>query len=180
MSPEPISPYAITKYAGELYCRMRQRIGGGPSIVVLRPFNAYGPYQSGKAVIPELIEKCLRGEPIETTPGEQTREFNFVGDLVDGLVRAGGFEGEIDGVVNLASGEEVAIRDLVRTIAELTDTRSDIRIGALPYRPTEIWRMYADNSRAREILGWHPAVTLRDGLARTVDWFRSYLNHSSS
>ena len=77
--------------------------------------------------------------------------------------------------MNLATGHEVPIHQLVRTIAELTETKSELQIGALPYRPTEIWRMYADNSRAREILGWQPRVTLEEGLARTIEWFRTYL-----
>jgi nucleoside-diphosphate-sugar epimerase len=175
MHPEPISPYAITKYAGELYCRMKQRIGGATKVVVLRPFNAFGPYQSAKAIIPELIINCLQGNPIRTTKGEQTREFNYVENLVDGLLLAADRAGRFEGVINLASGEEVAIRDLVRLIAELTQTRSPIEIGALPYRPTEIWRMYADSTRARELLGWRPAVGLREGLERTVRWFREYL-----
>jgi nucleoside-diphosphate-sugar epimerase len=177
MCPEPISPYAITKYAGELYCRMKQRMGGKASIVVLRPFNAFGPYQSAKAIIPELILDCLRGNPIRTTKGEQTREFNYVGNLVDGMIKAAEHHGAIEGPVNLAAGEEIAIRDLVKVIAELTETRSAIEIGALPYRPTEIWRMYADASRAREVLGWQPAVCLREGLKLTVAWFRRYLEN---
>lgn len=175
MCPNPISPYSITKYAGELYCRMKQRIGDGASVVVVRPFNAYGSYQSVKAVIPELIVKCLRGEPVLTTKGEQTREFNYVEDIVDGLVRAAECDAPIEGPVNLAGGREVAIRDLVLLIAELTESRSELKIGGLPYRPTEVWRMYADNSRARDLLGWEPRVSLRDGLAATIDWFRRYL-----
>src|SRR5205807_2932792 len=103
-----------------------------------------------KAVIPELIVDCLRGKTIHTTKGEQTREFNYVDNIVDGLVLAAAHPGRLEGVMNLASGEEVAIRDLVTKIAELTGTRSKIEIGALPHRPTEIWRMFADSSRARK------------------------------
>jgi len=174
MTPDPISPYAITKYAGELYCSMTQRVEDGPAIAIVRAFNTYGPYQSAKAVIPELILNCLRGNPIRTTRGEQTREFNFVTDIVDGLVRAALHPEPIEGPINLASGEEVAIRDLVRKIATLTETRSSLEIGDLPYRPTEIWRMYADSSRARELLGWEPRMGLEQGLKRTIDWFRDY------
>ena len=72
------------------------------------------------------------------------------------------------------AAEEVKICDLVRTIAEISETKSTIEIGALPYRPTEIWRMYADATRAHDILGWKPAISLRDGLKQTVDWFRSH------
>jgi UDP-glucose 4-epimerase len=149
MAPQPISPYAITKYAGELYCRMKQRAVEKPAIVVLRPFNAFGPYQSSKAIVPELIMNCLRGVPIRTTEGVQTREFNYVGNVVDGMIRAARHAGRIEGVINLGSGSEIRIRDLVTKIAELTATRSKLEIGALPYRPTEIWRMYCDNARAR-------------------------------
>ncbi len=176
MNPEPISPYAITKYSGELYCRMKQRMKGSGRIVVLRPFNAYGPYQSSKAIIPELIINCLKGRPIRTTKGEQTREFNYVGNLVDGLIDAASDKSTIEGPVNLASGEEVAIRDLVKKIAALTDTKSSIEIGALEYRPTEIWRMFADSSRARSLFGWTPRVNLDEGLKLTVEWYRQYLS----
>lgn len=175
LEPQPISPYAITKYAGELYCRMRQRMEDPLRTVVLRPFNAYGPYQSSKAIIPELILKCLRGLPIDCTPGEQTREFNFVEDLVDGFLLAAAADHVIPGPVNLAAGQEVAIRDLVQTIARLTASSSELRLGALPYRPTEIWRMRGDPTRARQWLGWEPKTSLEEGLGQTVEWFRGYL-----
>jgi nucleoside-diphosphate-sugar epimerase len=172
LTPAPVSPYAITKYAGELYCRMKQRLAEGFPIVVVRPFNVFGPYQSSKAVIPELILNCLASVPVRTTTGEQTREFNYVSDVVDGLIRAVLHPGMIDGPLNIAGGHEVRICDLVRMIADLTGTTSKLELGALPYRPTEIWRMYADGSRARELLGWKPEVTLDEGLRRTIAWFR--------
>ena len=173
--PEPISPYAITKYAGELYCRLKQRTEQRTSTIVLRPFNAYGPYQGAKAIIPELITACLLGRPIRTTPGEQTREFNFVEDLVEGMILAMRTEKRIEGVINLGASEEIKIRDLVLKIAKLTDTKSKIEIGALPYRPTEVWRMYCDNTRARETLGWRPKVTIEQGLKLTIEWYRTFL-----
>jgi UDP-glucose 4-epimerase len=175
MNPQPISPYAITKYAGELYCRMKQRIQGAVPIVIVRPFNTFGPYQSSKAIIPELITDCLKGNPIRTTLGEQTREFNFVDNIVDGIIKAGEHRGSVDGPINIAAAEEVKIRDVVKKIAALTHTKSTLEIGALPYRPTEIWRMYADRSRAETILGWKPRIALDEGLKKTVDWFREYL-----
>jgi UDP-glucose 4-epimerase len=174
MCPQPISPYAITKYAGELYCRLKQQIGGRPSVIITRAFNTFGPYQSAKAVIPELIVNCLRGGPIRTTEGKQTREFNYVSNVVDGLIKAASYTGKLDGPVNIAAGEEIAIRDLVTKIAELTNTRAKIDIGALPNRPTEIWRMYADSTRARQTLGWNPEISLEEGLKLTIDWFREY------
>jgi len=174
MEPHPMSPYSITKYAGELYCGMRQRLRP-EQVVVLRAFNTFGPWQSTKAVIPELILACLEASPVRTTKGEQTREFNFVEDIVDGIVRAGLHRGALPGPVNLAAGQEIAIRDLVRRIAELTGATDRVEIGALPTRPNEIWRMYADATRARTELGWQPRTGFDDGLRRTVEWFREYV-----
>lgn len=175
MRPDPISPYAITKYSGELYCRLKQRMADSIPIIICRPFNVFGPYQSSKAVIPELIINCLKGKPILTTKGDQTREFNYVSDIVDGLIKAALHTGKEDEPINIAAAEEIAIKDLVQKIAEITKTSSDLQIGAIPYRPTEIWRMYADNTRAKEILDWEPQIGLEKGLELTVDWFREFL-----
>jgi UDP-glucose 4-epimerase len=175
MEPSPRSPYAITKYAGEMYCQMKQRLGGDTSIVLLRPFNAFGPYQSTKAIIPEVILKCLRGEPIRTTLGEQTRDFNFVTNLTDAMLLAADYPERIDGPINIAGGEEVAIRDLVPKIVDVTQSHSRIEIGALPYRPNEIWRMRGDAPRARNLLGWKPRVSLDEGLRITAAWYRDQL-----
>ncbi len=170
----PISPYAIGKYAGELYARFKRHQTGQP-IVCIRPFNTFGPYQSEKAVIPELIIRCLRGLPVVTTEGKQTREFNFVDNQVDGILAAAAAEPSFDGIINIGSGREIAIRDLVKTIHTLCESRSELNIGGLPNRPTEIWRMAADNARAQEVLGWTPKVDFEEGLARTVAWYRDYL-----
>jgi len=172
--PFPISPYAVGKYGGELYARMKHHQTGG-EIICLRPFNTFGPYQSERAVIPELISKCLRGETVETTAGRQTREFNYVGNIIDGFVAAGTVAKAPAGPVNIGSGEEIAIADLVRLIHRLTESESELRIGALADRPTEIWRMFADAGRARDLLGWEPRVDFETGMRLTVNWFRSFL-----
>jgi nucleoside-diphosphate-sugar epimerase len=153
---------------------MKQRMDPHARIVVLRPFNAFGPHQSAKAIIPELIIKCLKGKAIATTAGEQTREFNYVENIVDGLLLAARHAGKIEGAVNIAGGEEIRIRDLVTRIAELTASQSELAIGALPYRPNEIWRMYADSSRAQSLLGWTPKVSFDAGLRRTIAWFQRH------
>jgi len=171
----PISPYAIGKYAGELYARFKRHQTRQP-IVCIRPFNTFGPYQSEKAVIPELIIRCLRGLPVVTTEGLQTREFNYIDNQIDGILAASDVEPPVEGIVNIGSNHEIAIRDLVRTIHGLCGTDAELRIGGLPTRPTEIWRMSADNTRARELLGWTPKVSFEAGLARTVDWYREFLS----
>ena len=168
----PISPYSVSKYAGERYCRMFH-LGHRWPIVMLRPFNAYGPAQSPDRVIPEIIVRALHRQPLRMTQGRQTREFNFVEDLVDGFVLAGttpGIEGEL---LNLGCGEEVSMADLAATVLRLMGDPITPEIGALPDRPTEIWRMYADAGRAREVLGWAPRHSLEDGLRKTIEWYRA-------
>jgi len=174
LTPNPISPYAVGKYGGELYCRMKSE-RSDRRIVSVRPFNAFGPYQSPRAVIAEMILKCLAGEPVYSTEGRQTRDFNFVENLVDGFLLAAVNEATIGEVINVGSGEEISIRDLITKIHAMTGEKSELHIGALENRPTEIWRMYADRSRAKEILGWEPKVSFEEGLHRTISWYERFL-----
>lgn len=174
-TPFPLSPYSIGKYAGELYSRMKRHQTGQP-IVCIRFFNVFGPYQSDRAVIPELIIKCLRGVPVETTEGKQTREFNYIDNIVDGFLAVSEVEPAFEGVINIGCNQEIAIRELVAKIYMLTGSQSELRIGALEYRPTEIWRMCADNTQAEKILGWKPNISFDEGLRRTIKWFRKYLD----
>lgn len=172
--PRPISPYAIGKYAGELYAKMK-RLQTKKDIICLRSFNVFGPYQSERAVVPELVIKSLRNQPIETTEGKQTREFNYVDNVIDAFIIAAKSKVSPEEVINIGAQEEISIAELVRKIHRMSGSRSRLRIGALQYRPTEIWRMYSDNSRAREILGWEPKVSFDEGLKRTIRWFRQYV-----
>ena len=175
----PLSPYAVSKYAGELFCRMLQRGRSWP-VVVVRPFNAYGPAQSPDRVIPEIIVKGLRKERLAMTQGRQTREFNYVEDLVDGFMRAAmtpGIEGE---VFNIGGGEEISMGDLATTILELMGNPVTAELGALPDRPTEIWSMRSDVSKARERLGLPQPRSLAEGLEQTIAWYREELNRSAS
>jgi len=170
----PISPYAVTKYAAELMCRMFHRAHGWP-IVVLRPFNAYGPAQDPDRIIPEVIVCAIRGEDVRMTEGTQTREFNYVEDIAEGFVLAAAAGDEVEGeIINLACGEEHSMRDVANPILELMGHPVKALLGAIPHRPTEIWRMYGDNERARDLLGWKPTRSLREGLQQTIDWYRSH------
>lgn len=174
MYPRPNSPYSVGKYAGELYSLMKQRQSNNP-IVVIRPFNAFGPYQSTRAVIPELIIKCLRGEAVVTTQGKQTREFNFVTDLTEGMVSAALSNKTVGEIINLGTGKDISIRDLALLIHKKTRSKSDLRIGELPTRPNEIWKMSSDAAKAQRLLGWEPKVSFEEGLDITIEWFRNYL-----
>jgi nucleoside-diphosphate-sugar epimerase len=175
----PISPYSVSKYAGERFCRMFHQGYGWP-IVMLRPFNAYGPGQTPDRVIPEIIVRALRGQELKMTQGHQTREFNFVEDIAEGFVLAAtapGIEGEI---LNLGCGEELSMRQVAQTILDLMGNPIEPQFGALPERPTEIHRMFCDSSKARQALGWSPQHSLADGLRKTIDWYTGQLGDPGS
>ena len=173
--PFPISPYAIGKYSGELYARMKWHVFKKP-ITILRPFNAFGPYQSAIAIIPELIIKCLKGEDINTTPGQQTRNFNYIDNLIEGFKLATINEESIGEIINLGTDHEISIADLAHSIHKLSRSKSKLNIGKLSYRPTEIWRMAADSHKAHSLLGWKSQVSLEKGLVTTIEWYKKYLN----
>ena len=176
---KPISPYSVSKYAGERFCRMLRQGRAWP-IVSVRPFNAYGPAQSPDRIIPEIIVKALRKERLAMTQGRQTREFNYVEDLVDGFLRAAtvpGIEGE---VFNIGGGEEISMRDLAQTILGLMGNPIEAEFGALPERPTEILSMRSDVTKARSQLGLPPFRPLSEGLEQTISWYRQELEQSRS
>jgi nucleoside-diphosphate-sugar epimerase len=175
----PVSPYSVSKYAGERYCRMFHQGRGWP-IVMVRPFNTYGPAQSPDRVIPEIIVRALQGRELKMTQGRQTREFNFVEDIAAGFVCAATTEGIEGEIFNIGCGEEVSMRDLATNILEVMGNPIEADFGALPDRPTEIWRMFADSTKARTILGWKPEVPLEEGLRRTVEWYRAELARPQS
>jgi UDP-glucose 4-epimerase len=173
--PFPISPYAVGKYGGELYMKMKQH-QTGKKIMGVRPFNTFGPYQSDRAVIPELIIKCLQGVTIETTEGKQTREFNYVENTVDGLIKIIKHGFPSWETINIGSGQDISIRNLVKRIHSLTESKSELKIGALKTRPTEIWEMSANTNKAEKLINWSPPIKFEDGLMRTIKWFRKYMD----
>lgn len=175
----PVSPYAASKHSAESFCRLFHQGRGWP-IVMLRPFNAFGPGQTPDRVIPEVIVRALRGEDLLMTQGRQTREFNYVEDIVDGIVRAGttpGIDGEL---LNLGCGEDVSVRDVATLVLDLLGNPVEAHFGALPDRPTEIWRMRSDSTRAKELLGWKPQLSLTDGLEKTIAWYRTEIANPAS
>ncbi len=174
-NPQPISPYSISKYSGELYARMKYHQNKYP-IIILRPFNNFGPYQSEKAIIPEIIINCLLGNEIKSTKGNQTREFNYVDNIIDGFIMATKKDEAVGEIINLGSGKDISIKELILKIHELTNSKSKLSIGSLEYRPTEIWKMFCENSKSKEIMGWEPKVSFEEGLKRTIEWYKHYID----
>lgn len=175
--PCPVSPYSASKAAGTFYCQMLYRSFRMP-ITTLRPFLTYGPKQSGKLFIPSIIKAALKGEDFYMTRGDQTREFNYVSDIVEGFLKAGTSVQAVGKVINLGCGEDYKIIDVARKVLSIIGAGIRLKTGRLPYREGEVKRFYCDNSLAKKILRWKPRVKLEEGLRRTIGWYKkeSYLN----
>jgi UDP-glucose 4-epimerase len=170
----PLSPYGASKAAGEAYCSAFHSAYGLEAVAV-RFSNAYGPRSAHKSnVIPLFIRRLLEGrELVVYGDGSQTRDFVFVTDLADGLVRAAEADGVGGEVFQLASGVETSVNDLISMLAELSGRKPEVRRE--PPRPGEILRNYSLIEKAEQRLDYAPSVSLEDGLRRTYDWFSSSL-----
>ena len=172
----PLSPYAASKAAGELYCRVFAKLYGVET-VSLRLFNVYGPRQDPASeysgVVSRFLERLRAGQPpIVHGDGEQTRDFVFVQDVVNAFVLAGGTPGMSGEVFNIGSGEAATINELAETLAGIAAPNRVSRPIHHPERAGDVRHSCADISKARQLLGYAPAVALADGLARTHAWWR--------
>ena len=172
--PNPMSPYGLTKFASELFVLLKSRYSN-KQILCVRPFNTFGPYQSEKAIIPEIIIKSLLNKNIETTLGNQTREFNYVDNIVDGILLSSKKINFFDEPFNIGSNNPIKIKDLVKKIHNLTNSKSKLKIGAKKYRPNEIWKMQAENKFIINKVGWKPVVNFNQGLTNTIQWYKKFL-----
>lgn len=174
-SPEPLSPYAASKLAGEYYCEVYRRSLGLPT-ASLRYFNVYGPAQDPRAeyaaVIPSFIMNVLRRRPpVIFGDGNQIRDFVSVQDVVRANILA--MQRDAVGTFNIGTGDGVAIRDLARVVMEIGGLSRE-PVFEKP-RPGDIRESVADISRARDVMGFRPRVHLADGLRETMDWFRTHM-----
>jgi UDP-glucose 4-epimerase len=168
----PVSPYGVSKRAGELYAFFYQVQYGLP-FVALRYANVYGPRQDphGEAgVVAIFAGRMLRGEPVTVNgDGRQTRDYVYVGDVARANVLA--LAREVRGPLNIGTGVETDVNTLARLVLEATGSGSAVHHG--PAKPGEQRRSVIECRRAAEQLGWRPEVSLADGLRRTVEFFRA-------
>jgi UDP-glucose 4-epimerase len=170
--PWPISPYGASKLCGEAY--MHAFAGSfGMRPVALRFANVYGPYSAHKkGVITRFIRAALAGGTFEIFgDGEASRDFLHVDDLCRGILAAADSDLS-DEVLHLASANETTINELARLILDLVG--SDVEVVHHPKRLGEVERNFARADRAREVLGWEPQLSLRDGMTSTIEWFRAH------
>ncbi len=172
MRPHPLSPYALQKLIGEQYCLVFTELYGLETVAT-RYFNVFGPRQQPgspySGVISLFIDALANGQPPTVYgDGKQTRDFTYVGDVVQGVLRcceAPGVSGE---VLNLANGGRISLMDLVRSLQIVMKTEIAPTFG--PPRAGDVRDSQADNFKARKLLGYEPAVSFEEGLRRTVAW----------
>lgn len=171
------SPYSATKIAADQLAYSFYASFGLP-VVIARPFNTYGPRQSARAVIPTIITQIANGQrQIKLGAVSPTRDFNYVKDTVAGFIAALNSERGVGEVINFGSNFEISIGDTAQLIAEAMNTEIEIVTDEVRLRPenSEVNRLWADNSKAKQLLGWQPAYGGREGfkrgLAETAEWF---------
>ncbi len=176
MSMEVSTPYQITKMLGELYCNFFHA-HYGLKTAIPRFFNSYGPGEvpgQYRNVIPNFIYRAIKGLALPITgTGEETRDFTYVGDIVDGLLRVGSMESAIGQKINLASGKETRILDLAEMINREVGNRAGVRFVGRREWDTKS-RLLASIQRARELIGYEPKTSLEDGLRKTIQWNRDH------
>jgi len=171
------SPYSATKIAADQLAYSFYTSFGLP-VTTIRPFNTYGPRQSARAVIPTIITQIAAGcRQIKLGSIAPTRDFNYVGDTVEGFIAAMNSKNGAGEVVNIGSNYEISIGEMAKLIAELMGVKIDFILDDDRLRPTssEVNRLCASNVKAKELFGWSPSYSGLDGLKRglleTIDWF---------
>lgn len=175
---QPQSPYSASKIGADNMALSFHHAFDLP-VAVARPFNTYGPRQSTRAVIPTILSQLHRGaKEIALGATTPTRDFTFVEDTAAGFLAVASCDRALGQVVNLGSGQEISVGDLVKLLVEVTGSDATIVTDEARLRPagSEVERLLADNTRAREWTGWTPTVSLREGLTRTSEWVKDNLD----
>jgi dTDP-glucose 4,6-dehydratase len=171
------SPYSATKIAGDALGLSFHRSFAMP-VTIVRPFNAYGPRQSARAVIPTIISQALAGATLKLGTLETTRDFTFVEDTARGFAAVAASEDAVGQVVNLGSGTEVSIGDVVAKVAAIVGREFEVATDDQRLRPqkSEVSRLHSDSTKALKLAGWRAEVPLDEGLRRTTEWIRAHLH----
>jgi nucleoside-diphosphate-sugar epimerase len=183
MFPMPISPYAVSKLAAEAYCQVFHHVYGLET-VALRYFNVFGPRQDPESMYAAVVPKFITSMLAETPPtiygdGEQTRDFTYVGNVIEGNLLAATAPAEkVSGqVLNLAAGGQTSLNELASLLKQIIECDVDA-VHADP-RPGDIKHSRADIGKARALLNYTPRFSFNEGLRLTVEWYSNHLNEQA-
>ena len=170
------SPYSATKIGADKLVESYYRSFNLP-VVTVRPFNTYGPRQSARAVIPTIISQAINGKAISLGNLHPTRDLNYVVDTTAGFIAAAEHTEALGQVINLGTGKEISIGDLAEKIIQLLGMEATIESDQKRLRPnaSEVDRLCADISKARDLLDWAPRFTLDEGLHETILWVKEHI-----
>ncbi len=172
---QPQSPYSATKIGADALAESFYNAFDLP-VVIVRPFNTYGPRQSARAIIPTIISQIAAGKEVikvgDLTP---TRDFNYVADTARGFlaIARAPLENVIGQEINIATNSEITMADTLKTIAELMHWQGRYEVDPERLRPgrSEVRRLWGDNTKIQRLTDWRPQVDIREGLSRTIAWF---------
>ncbi len=176
MLPDPLSPYAVAKLVGEYYCQVFTRVYGLET-VSLRYFNVFGPRQDPgsqySGVVSRFISVLLSGEqPVIYGDGEQSRDFTYIDNVVFANMKAASSKDASGKVINVANGQRITLNELLREIQQLTGTQ-DVAAEYREPRVGDVRHSLADITLAQQFLGYESQVDLKEGLQRTIEWWKS-------
>lgn len=168
-SPYSASKIGADKLAESFFCSFKT------PVTIVRPFNTYGPRQSARAVIPTIIIQALEGKrKIRLGSVEPTRDFNYVKDVCGGFVAIANSDKTVGMEINIATGEEISIKELARKIIGKINPKARIVLDRKRVRPdaSEVMKLRGSNERIKHLTGWRPNYTIDKGLDETIKWFR--------
>jgi len=172
------SPYSASKIGADKIAEAFYRSFEIP-LIIARPFNTYGPRQSARAVIPTIITQLLSGsKKIHIGSLHPTRDLNYVGDICNGFVSLAVCDKAVGREINIGSGRETSVGDLARLIISLMDVKAEMVSEDMRKRPpkSEVERLLCDNSLIKQLTGWEPQISLKEGLLKTIEWFKGKEN----
>lgn len=176
MRPDPLSPYAVAKLTGELYCRAFNNVYGFETLA-LRYFNVFGPRQNPASmysgVISRFIDSLMTGEaPVIYGDGEQSRDFTYIANVVDANIKAAQASQGLGETMNVANGDRITLNELLDVLKTITN-KPDALPEYHPPRSGDVKHSQADNTRAVECLNYSEIVGLEEGLRKTIQWWKS-------
>jgi dTDP-glucose 4,6-dehydratase len=171
------SPYAASKIAADKLAESYYLSFGLP-IAIIRPFNTFGPRQSLRAIIPTIISQAIRDKKIRLGNIKPRRDFLFVKDTVKGFIQLGKCEGAVGKVINIGTGADLSIEELVKKILGLMGKQGKIEVEKRRIRPekSEVLQLLSDTHLAKKLFKWAPRYTLEEGLGETIEWYQRNLS----
>ncbi len=176
---EPFSPYSLGKVMGTHLALLIGRLTN-LKVTVVRPAATYGPGQNFGMLIPNLIKAGIEGRDFDMNPGEQLRDFLYVDDLVEGVLRSGMHPEAGGHIFNLGSGRGEKVKNVATMVNEAMGNPILINFGTQSYRPRDVKVFYMSSVKAKKLLGWEPRVNLIEGIAKTVVWYRQHAEFMSA